>query len=357
MIISTCSFGSSGSSAVSDYLHECDGVQVMDKAELTLATMVDGLEDLEFQLMIKNPRQASSIYALQRFKKAVMGHAKGWNKRFGIPVERVEEITDTFIESITQVKYVGFSPMVDKKHSEFLRVHVGTSLIRNRIVSRLERKGVIKENFDFYPLDTVRMSVHPSNFYEEARKFVKTLLVEMGADFDKKIVLDQAFMGSDPSRSMPFYEDSYAVVVDRDPRDMYIFAKKVLLSKGRFMPTDTVENFIAYYRALRDTDAYRVENDRILRLKFEDMVYRYDETTARIDQFLNVKNTSPRTIFVPEMSAANTNLIRKFPEFAEDVRKIEEALPEFLFDFGKYQPLDKGGKMFYGKSPLNKKKK
>lgn len=355
MIISTCSFGSSGSSAVSDYLHECENVQVMDKLEFTLGAMVDGLEDLEFQLMTKNPRQASSIYALQRFKKAVMGHARGWNKRTGIPECRTEEIVEEFIKSITQVQYVGFSPMIDKKHSAFLRNKVGTALIRKRIIGTLERKGILKENIDFYPLDTVRMSIHPENFYQAAQKMTNTLLKEMGVDLNKKVVLDQAFSGSDPARSMPFYEDSYAVVVDRDPRDMYIFAKKVLLSKGRFMPTNTVENFINYYRLLRDSDVYGVETDRILRLKFEDMVYNYQETTARIDQFLQVKNVRPKSIFRPEMSAANTNLIRKFPEFSEDVKKIEEALPEYLFDFDKYPALDNGGKMFYGKSPLNKK--
>ena len=247
--------------------------------------------------------------------------------------------------------------MIDKRHSEFFRTHVGVSLIKNRIIAKLERKGIIRENFDFYPLDTVRMSIHPANFYDEARKMVNSLLVGMGADLSKKIVLDQAFLGSDPSRSMPFYEDSYAVVVDRDPRDMYIFAKKVLLSKGRFMPTDTVENFIEYYRLLRIGDSYHMENDRILRVKFEDMVYRYEETTAKIDHFLNVKNSNPKSIFVPEMSAANTNLIRKFPEFTEDVKKIEAALPEFLFDFDQYPSMDNGGKMFFGKSPLNRKKK
>ena len=356
MIISTCSFGSSGSSAVSDYLCECQDVQVMDKLEFTVTSMVDGLSDLEYQLMIKNARQSSSIYAIQRFKKAMMSRVKGYQKRTGISPDRVEALVDEFIENIAQVRYVGFSPRIGKTRSQLFKTYVGDSLIRNRIVRTLEKKGIIKTNIDFYPLDTVHMAIAPENFYDEARSFLKKLLTEMGADFDKKIVLDQAFSGSDPAQSFSFYEDAYAIVVARDPRDMYIFAKKILLSKGRFMPTDTVENFIEYYRLLRSGKPYREEHDRILRLKFEDMVYNYEETAARIDRFLNVKNVRPRSVFVPEMSAANTNLIKKFPEFAEDVKKIEEALPEFLFDFDKYPPIDNGGKMFFGKSPLNKKK-
>lgn len=356
MIISTCSFGSTGSSAVSDYLCECEDTQVLDALEFNLATAVDGLEDLEFQLMLKNARQSSSIFALQRFKKLVMQKSVGWNKRTGIPQSTVEKAVDEFLDNISQVEYVGFSPKIDKKHSEFLRIKVGNSLIRTRIIARLEKKGIIKKNIDFYPLDKVRMSIHPDNFYDEARKFIKTILLEMGADFNKKIVLDQAFSGSDPTKSMPFYEDSYAVVVDRDPRDVYIFAKKVLLSRGRFMPTDTVENFIEYYKLLRSGESYNQQTDRILRLKFEDMVYNYDETTAKIDSFLNVKNVNRKSVFKPEMSAANTNLIRKFPEFAEDVKKIESELSEYLFNFDKYESLDTGGKMFFGKSPLNRKK-
>ena len=121
------------------------------------------------------------------------------------------------------------------------------------------------------------------------------------------------------------------------------------------MPTDTVNNFITYYRILRDRQPYKKHNPRVLFVQFEDMVYRYDETTARIDHFLNVNNTKRKTIFKPEMSIANTNLIRKFPEFKVDAKIIEQELLEYCYPFDSVSvDFDTNGEMFWGKSPLNR---
>ena len=350
MFISTCGFGSTGSSAVTDYLRECDGVQVLDNFEFTIATQVDGLEDLEYHLMFRNTRQSSSIYAIQRFEKVIEGKKKKWCAGTGITSERVDEITEEFLDSITQVKYVGFSPRINQKDSEFIHKKIGDTLIRRKIVTKLEKKGIIKENFDFYPLGEVRASVRPAGFYEAAQKFVIDLLEGMGVDLSKNVAMDQAFSGNDPAKSFPFFPDPYAFVVDRDPRDVYIFAKKKLLSFGRFMPSDNVDNFIAYYRMLRDGQPYKEENDRILRINFEDMVYDYDNATKRINEFLGVESRSPKSIFEPSKSIANTNLVKRFPELREDAEKIATELPEYLFHFEDYPDVDNSGKMFYGRA-------
>ncbi len=354
MIVSTCGFGSTGSSAVSDYLMECDDTQVMDKLEFTLTTCVDGLEDLEYHLMKQHTRQSMSITAIQRFQARIERFSKAWNRRTGISYRDIEKFTDEYVDSITQVKYIGPSPRIYKGGNKFINEKLGNAIILRRIIRPLEKKGIIKNNYYGYPFDEVRLSIHPDNFYEASRLYIKNILSAMGADFSKIVVLDQAFSGVNPVSSFPFYEDPYAIVVDRDPRDMYIFAKKKLLSVGRFMPTDSVEHFIRYYRLLRDNQPYKEKNDRCLVIRFEDMVYDYDRTTALIDQFLGITNSNRKTIFVPEISAANTNLPRKFPEFADDVSVIERELSEYIFDFSRYSAINDSGKMFFGRSPLNK---
>lgn len=357
MFVSTCGFGSTGSSAVNDYLMECDNTVGFDAVEFTISTMVDGLEDLEYHLMKQNTRLSSSIYAIQRFRKAMYAKAREWASCTQISENDVYIITDKFIDSITQLKFVGFSPKIDKKHSEFIRRYFGESIVLHRLIPKMEEKGLIKSNFDFYPLDEVCASIKPKKFYELSQRFIRTILHKMGYYWDDSqyLVMDQAFAGNDPAKSFPFYKDSYAIVVDRDPRDLYIFAKKFLLHRGRFMPTDTVENFIIYYRMLREDQPYKKENSRILFIQFEDMVYNYDETSKKIDEFLKLSNNRRKTIFVPEMSAANTNLVRKFPEFRDDICLIEKNLPEYLFDFNVADGSIVGnGKMFFGKSPLNK---
>ena len=120
------------------------------------------------------------------------------------------------------------------------------------------------------------------------------------------------------------------------------------------MPTDTVQNFITYYRVIRCEKQKKTQDPRCLYIQFEDMVYNYDQTTEKIDHFLNVTNYRRKTIFDPGLSIANTNLISKFPKYAKDISIIEKELPEYLFDFSKYPDMKNSGKMFSGKSPLNK---
>lgn len=355
MIVSTCGFGSTGSSAVSDYLMECDNVQVLDKLEFTLATCVDGLEDLEFHLMKQNSRQGSGIAAIQRFQARMERFFPAWHARTGAAIADLKRATDEFVDAITQVKYVGLSPRIYHGGWKWLHKHVGSSLILRRIVRPLERKKIIKRNLDVYPFGEVRLSVRPPRFYEAARDFVEKILQTLGADSGKMLVLDQAFSGNNPAKSYPFFNDPRAVVVDRDPRDMYIFAKTVLLSVGRFIPTANVEDFITYYRVLREGQPYKTPDERCLVLHFEDMVYDYEATTEKIDRFLGVRNSKRKSVFDPALSVANTNLAAKFPQFAEDVAKIREALPEYLFDFQAHPAVSGSGKMFFGKSPLNRK--
>lgn len=357
MVISTCGFGSTGSSAICDYLMECENVINFDAIEFTLCTAVDGLEDLEFHLMKQPNRQDSSVYAIQRFRRMIKNNYRYWYKNTPISKAEIESVTEEFLNSIIQVKYVGYSPKIDKNTNKFFDHYIGNSFILHRLIPYMERKGWIKNNIDFYPLDKVEMAVLPTNFYSAAKQFLKKLLTLMGCDFSKKIVLDQAFVGNNPQKSFPFFEDAYAIVVDRDPRDLYIFAKEKLLSRGRFMPSDTVENFAQYYRIMRDGQPYKNVSDRVLCLNFEDMVYNYDDTTIKIDNFLEVKNNNRRSIFVPEISAANTNLITRFPRYKDEVAMIESLLPEYLFPFEKYTGRLKNvsKEMFFGKSPLNKK--
>lgn len=353
MIISTCGFGSTGSSAVSDYLLECEGVSVFDKIEFTISTQVDGLADLEHHIMHGHSRQSGSIAAIQRFRKMIHNNSRLWCTRTNIDKKTINELTEKFINSITMVKYVGHSPGINSNHWMLLRRYFGNSIMKNRIIPAFERKGIIKKNVDFYPLEMVEVAVKPPNFYDASRDYISELLLAMGCDLSKTVVLDQAFSGNNPARHFRFFNDPYAVVVDRDPRDLYIFAKKKLLSKGRFMPSDNVDNFIIYYRMLRDNQSYKDENPRVLKINFEEMVYDYNNATLKIDKFLNMTNNNRKTIFKPEISVANTNLIRKFPEFKEDVKKIEKALPEYLFPFEEYPTIIDSGKMFFGKSPLN----
>lgn len=351
MVIGTCGFGSTGSSAVSDYLKEFDENCTLDRAEFTIVHCPDGLIDLEYHLMHPHSRVSDSNCALERFKYMVVNKRGNYlSKKMGVTIKELETMTDRFIENLTQVSWLGYQNYTNS----FIKENIGGRLLYYRVFPFIQKR--FNKNPTGYPLTPTRLSIKPVNFYEESRAFIRNMLIRMGANYDKNIVLDQPFSGNDPAACFPFYDDPYAIVVDRDPRDNYVFAKTKL--KGNingFMPTENVHEFIKYYRALRDGQPYKEANDRVLRLQFEEMVYDYDVATNKIREFLNLPdNPRPKSIFDPALSVANTQTFKRFPQFADEVAIIERELSEYLFDFNKFPEPDLSGEMFFGKSPKNK---
>lgn len=350
MIIGACGFGSTGSSAVSDYLKEYSSFQVLDSIEFTWVSAVDGLIDLDYHLNHPHNRTADSIYAIERYKQLCANKSASFQKA-GVSKEELQQSVNVFLESIIQTSWKWNRPGNKKYWERFVRYLIN----RTKFVSRWEIKH--GKQWNKYPYEDVYLSVMPGNFGEAACKHVRELLEKMGADFNKPIILDQPFSGNNPQACFKFFEDPYAVVVDRDPRDNYVFARTKLLGKWHLMPVEPVEEFVKYYRAIRKNQPYTIPHERVMSIKFEDMVYHYDETTARLRDFLHLpENPNPKSIFNPTISMPNTQVWKRFPQFAKDVEYIEKELPEYLFDYSGCPEPDPNGKMFYGKSPLNKGK-
>lgn len=348
MIIGACGFGATGSSVITDYLKEFDNVFVKDDLEFTYVSGLDGLLYLERAVMHPYNRTTDSIYAIKRFGEYV-SKSKYIYQKHGLSSDVFENSAKRFIEAITMTKWYWEFPQREYKFSprRILR-----RIMDRKVIPTIERKKGYRASC--WPLTEVRLSVNPDNFYEAARKHVDELMAAMGLNQDKIIALDQPFSGNNPQACFPFYKDPYAVVVDRDPRDLYVFGKTKLMGRMRFFPINNVEDFIIYYSCLRKGQPYELPNPRILRLRFEDLVYDYEITTAKLRDFLKLpENHRPKSVFDPALSMANTQVFKRFPQFVEDIKKIEEALPEYCFDFSKYPEPDFSKKMFYGKSPLH----
>ena len=349
MIIGACGFGSTGSSAVSDYLLEFGNVQVLDKFEFTFVSGMDGLIDLDYHVSHPHNRTGDSIYAIHRYRERAKKLSRGYGKTVGCAPSVFEESTEKFLGAITQVSWNWY---IDEPNN--ILVKALERFAKKRILKKESRLG--KQIFG-WPMKKVSLSVMPENFEEAARCHVKEFLVALGARFDKPLILDQPFSGNNPQACFKFFDDPYAIVVDRDPRDNYVFANTKLVGKlPHFMPISPVEDFVKYYRALRDNQPYKEKNKRVLTIKFEDMVYHYDETTSQIRAFLHLpENPNPKSIFDPAISMSNTQVWKRFPQFSKDIEYIENELPEYLFDYTGCPEPDPNGQMFSGKSPKHKK--
>lgn len=357
MLIGVCGFTSTGSSAVVDFLKEYDALSVIGDKEFTLPYYPDGLEDLDYHLNSNCSKYTSSVVAIERFRRHMENY--WFNQTQSAEKKRkLIDATDGFIEKLVQVSWNGYGSsdlqigggiFSNKSIDKFFY-----RLMKGRVIPHLEKLS--SNDMDGFLRHRMEFSIRPENFDTEVHYFVKQILSICGADFTKPIVLNQPFSGNDPEKSFKYFDNPVAIVVDRDPRDNYMFAKKFLRRKGRQIPTDTVENFVAYYKNMRNNQPYQIENKRILNVKFEDMVYRYDETVKLINDFCGLNGEKRvRKIFDPNMSINNTQVYKRYPEYAEDIKYIEEMLSEYLYPFEQYGEMEIKGKMFSGDSPLNRK--
>lgn len=348
MIIGACGFGSTGSSVVTDYLKEYNNFQVLDKIEFTWVSGVDGLIDLDYHVKYPHSRTMDSIWAIDRYKALCERNISKFRKA-GVSPDAISELTDEFLNSIITTSWPW---KIHRPTSTWDRIR-HSYYARFKIVPKWEVKH--GRHWEGFPLETVYLSILPDEFEEKARKHVRDVLSVMGADFSKPIILDQPFAGNNPQACFKFFDDPYAVVVDRDPRDNYVFAKTKLLGRFHLMPVNSVEDFVKYYRALRKNQPYTQPHERVLSMKFEDFVYHYDDATAKLRDFFHLPdNPNPKSIFDPAISMPNTQVWKRYPQFEKDIEYIEKELPEYLFDYTGCPEPDLKGEMFWGKSPKNK---
>lgn len=341
MIIGSCGFGSTGSSVLTDFLREYDDVQVYDNFEFTLAYRVDGLQDLESHLVTKFSKTSSGDYAIKRFLDSSKMYCTPFiNKPCKGKV--FYKLSKEYIDSIEQLNYKGIES-VDLNRGNVISNMF--AFFSKKILMKYCEK-ILRRRLYWWPARKIHFSIKPDNFYEETIKYTNKIFEAMGADLSKPICLDQPFEGNNPRQSMKFFEDAYAIRIDRDPRDLYLEYKYSKDVDDKFFPHSNVDDFILYFKKLRE----KVEDDdKIISIKFEEFIYEYDKTKKRIEDFLGIKNhVAPKKWFNPQRSINNTQMIRKHPEDIEDIKKIEKELSEYLFPFENYPNVKFTGKGFTG---------
>lgn len=342
MIIGACGYGATGSSVLTDLLKEYDDIQVYDSFEFWLSYRVDGLEDLEYHLMKEYAKNLSGDYAIKRFLD--------WTKCYKTPFinkpcngDVFYLLSKNYIDSITQLKYKGVET-ADVLSGNVMK-NICAFASKKILMPKVIEKIIHKPSF-LWPCRTLNYCIEPENFYEETKKYVNNILLSMGADLTRPICLDQPFEGNCPEHSFPFFEDPYAVVIDRDPRDLYFDEKYTTSPDGKFFPRTNVKDFVIYYRNMRKNIT---NNSRVLRIRFEELIYEYEDSIKKIENFLHLgEHKRPKTGFIPERSINNTQQSRLHPEDRAEVEYIEKELKDFLFPFEKYSNVIFNGKPFYG---------
>lgn len=335
MIIGACGYGGTGSSAIVDLLREFDCTQALIRAEMQYAFKVDGLQDLEYHLVKQYSRHMSGDMAIKRFMYAAQYANTPFVKKIVKSPKVYLDITNEYIHSLVQASWCGLDN-VDYEIGNVLKSFI--ILIYKKFIIPFYEKYTGKL-FHFWPMRKMYLSIEPDEFYEKTRNYTHKILEAAGADFTKMIVLDQPFEGNDPTQSFPFFENPKAIVVDRDPRDLYM-AASYQWPDGTFMPRRDVVAFVEYFKRQRMNQSMLNSKDNVLFVKLEDMIFNYEVTKQRIMSFLELEESShiePLKYFNPNYSIKGTQIYKKIKGHSKEIEYIERELKDYIFPFEDYE--------------------
>ena len=311
---------------------ECDNVHDMGDYEFRFIQDPDGIRDLDYNLVENNHRHNSG-YALRRYKKFADflngGHfIKKYNRYFGKEWER---LSHKYIEDLTDLQYVGtwHRELWDKGRVAYF-LERGVNKIFHSVF-HLNRD----RNIQLFLKKNIEYATFPQEkFYSITKKYIEDLFSVANSDGKEFVMADQLVPASNTNHYLKYFNDIKVVCVDRDPRDLYIAEQE--LYHGNIVPKN-VEDFCIWYKVTRAHRAFEQDDpERILRLRFEDMIYHYEECSDLILSFCGidkVHHVAPKMKFDPSKSIKNTQLYKRFNKRLSDVKTIEKELWPYLYNY------------------------
>ena len=181
------------------------------------------------------------------------------------------------------------------------------------------------------------------NFYEKTKIYLERLLsLSMSSIDNHTIVFHNGFEPFNPHRPLQYFYDAKCIIVDRDPRDIYVTARTY--SEGyndypdiyrKISFSFDVELFIKRMAILKKNTNYDKDPiGKVLRLRFEELVLDYDNTLLKVYKFLGEnENThiNKKKYFNPSISQKNIGLWKTYSN-QDDIHKIYSALKDQCFD-------------------------
>ncbi|MBU0279241.1 MULTISPECIES: hypothetical protein [unclassified Gemella] len=326
-IIVPTGYMGSGSSAVTDILREYKGINTKNADyEYIFLHMPDGVFDLEDKLLLNN-NALRSDEAIKNFRNKIsdLYSLRGWwpgNYKKYVSANFLD-IVDKYIQKI---KFDSFSGVW--YYNEKYR---GFKLYKRAIINRSLKLFNKPPKLDKFDIEYT--FIKEDKFYQYTGEFIEDFVEELNKDSEKDIVLDQLLLPHNVYRLDNYakYLDIKVVIVERDPRDVFIMNKYVWVKNGvPVLYPEDVYKFCRYYKEMRENE--RKNNYEVLRIKFEDLIFNYDNSIKMIEAYLNLDSTNhikKRKYFNPDISINNIQIYKQ-EKYKEEVAVIEKELENYL---------------------------
>lgn len=318
-------YAGSGKSACIDFLKETEGTVELGP-ELRIITDPDGLINLK--TVIENCWTPYQIdMAIKRFKKLIKTLSKTnsapyYGRNFKkILFEDFEKLSMDYIDNITAFKFNGVWFGIDNFFSAFSR------RLQNKF--KIKLPDFTKEMFIGYPEE---------EFYTLTKKYIDDLITKT-LEFHnnteaKNIIINEPFASMNGDNMLDLIPDAKIIIVNRDPRDMYMTG---YTKKWNFVPRDNIEKFISWYKFMhKRSEKASTNTNNILKINFEDLICKYDETKNKIFSFLQIldkEHVNKLKFLDPKKSIKTIGLWKKYYNQSE-MEKMQIELHNY-YNFNK----------------------
>lgn len=334
--ISCASYYGTGSSAITDYVAEFNNVFSFTNEEFRFIQDPDGISDLEFNL-VECFNRHNSGHAIKKYKRLIdfyNGNCFGKKYRafFG---ENWQKFSYQYLNNLIDFKYNGWwqYDLYDRGKWFYFRKRIINKLLHETIwKNKPERTFNSMKN-------EITYASHPSEekFLKYTRQYIENLFESVVPKKYDTIMVDQLVPPMNLSRYLRYFNKNIQVViVDRDPRDLFILDKYVW--QDGIIPKD-VKVFCQWYKYTREHRKHENVNNEYVRLiRFEDLIFNYEETTRSLNKWLNLdekKHIKRKQIFNPKKSINNTQVWLRYPKAEKEIKYIMNNLDEYLYDFPK----------------------
>ena len=332
-VIVPVSYMGSGSSAVTDLISEFKNVNnKYGNFEYVFLHCPNGVFDLEDKLLKGNNalRSDEAIHTFLKTMKQLYDKKYWWVGNYKQKIGKdFFKLTKQYILELEDFEFEDYW-----YYQENTNFRMFFHLCFNKVVKLLTFKKIktkkpllYKKVMFSYPED--------EKFYEITKKYVNNVL-NLFDSSNQDILLDQLLLPYNLHRIDNYFNENLKViVVERDPRDVFL-SNKYIWSKveGTVPFSRNVKDFCKQYSKIRKIEI-PCNSKKVLRIKYEDLIYNYEISVNKIISFLEYNSEdhiNKYTKFNPNISIKNTKLFLK-KEYQEEAKYIEKELKKYLYDF------------------------
>lgn len=329
-LINVSGYMGSGRSAVTDILREFQGYSVPSSDdEFELLSHRDGLNSL--YSIFESKSNVSFSEAINEFIRLtdylgndLTGFKKyyQWGINYNNRYNDFHSNTKDFIKSICLASWVSNHP-----NGQIKQGYIDSFISKLR--SKITNTAPWPEN-TFYLMN--------NDGFED--KFINYLEAILKPKNESKVIINNGFEVNSCHKYLKLFNDPYSINVERDIRDIYLsmrMAKKSRYSEHyiKICGAFDVKLFALYQKNLHHNND--IQEERILNVKFEDLISDYELSIDRILGFLNENisiHVNKMKCFDPRKSEGNIRLWEKLElseELLSDVKYLEKVTPDLCY--------------------------